>query len=171
MDWDAFSQMLGRSWNGTSSLQYQPMNVDPMVVGRMGMPAPAGPAMSSGQLNLTPQAPANMDMGALGNGWNAPALPANSGGIKGWLSDGRNLGTAIQGFGTLAQAYIGFKQLKAAKDQLNFQKGAFAQNMTNQTQSYNTALEDKIRGRTSNYEGKENDVSSYLAKHSLKYKP
>lgn len=86
----------------------------------------------------------------------------------GWLSDGRNLGTVVQGLGTLASAYLGFRQLSMAKDQLNFSKDSWAKNFANSTKTYNTSLEDRIRGRTSSYDGKEKDVQAYLARHSLK---
>lgn len=101
-------------------------------------------------------------------GAEAPVINQGSGGLGGWLSNGQNLGTVIQGFGTLANAYLGFQQLKNAKANLAFQKDAFNTNLINSTQNYNTSLEDRIRGRTSAYEGKEADVQAYLAKHSLK---
>ena len=85
-----------------------------------------------------------------------------------WMSNGQNLGTVMNGIGTLAQAYLGFRQLSQAKDQLKLSKEAFNANLNNSIASYNTSLEDRIRGRTSDYAGKENDVQAYLAKHSLK---
>ncbi len=124
---------------------------------------PQAPAMSdyssmygwqSGQLNAPPtlNAPAQGWASSLGN----------------WMSNGQNLGTVMNGIGTLAQAYLGFKQLGMAKDQLRFSKEAFNANLNNSIASYNTSLEDRIRGRTSDYAGKENDVQAYLARHSLK---
>jgi hypothetical protein len=73
----------------------------------------------------------------------------------------------IQGLGSLFQAWNGMQQLGLAKDQLNFQKNAFNTNLSNQTQTYNTALEDRIRGRTSDYSGKEQYVQNYLNKNRL----
>lgn len=87
--------------------------------------------------------------------------------VGSWFSDGQNLGAAANAFGSLSSAYLGFQQLKQAKANLNFQKQAFDANLTNSIASYNTSLEDKIRGRTSDYQGKEADVQAYLAKHSL----
>ena len=97
----------------------------------------------------------------------APAA-AESGGLLGWLGNYQNLGTAVQGLGTLAQAYLGYQGLKQAKEALGLQKEAFNANLNNSIQTYNTSLEDRIRGRTSDYTGKEADVAAYLAKHSLK---
>lgn len=74
-----------------------------------------------------------------------------------------------QGLGALFQGWTGMQQLDLARDQLNFQKNAFNTNLRNQTQAYNTALEDRIRGRTSNYEGKEQDVQNYLNQNRLNF--
>ena len=103
-------------------------------------------------------------------GFNFTPTPDQSwaSGLGKWMSNGQNLGTVMNGIGTLAQAYLGFKQLSLAKDQLKLSKEAFNANLNNSIASYNTSLEDRIRGRTSDYAGKENDVQAYLAKHSLK---
>lgn len=74
-----------------------------------------------------------------------------------------------QGLGSLFQGWTGMQQLDLARDQLNFQKNAFNTNLRNQTQAYNTALEDRIRGRTSNYDGKEQDVQNYLNQNRLNF--
>jgi hypothetical protein len=134
-----------------------------------GAPAPTGPSMSSssGFSLAGTQAPAYTNTGWDSGFGNMPAAPAASGGLKGWFSNGQNLGTAIQGFGSLAQAYLGFQAMKQAKEGLKFQKEAFNANLGNSIKSYNTQLEDRINGRTSAYEGKERDVSAYLAKHQL----
>ncbi len=73
----------------------------------------------------------------------------------------------LQGLGSLFSAWNGMQSLGLARDQLQFQKDAFNTNLANSTQSYNTALEDRIRGRTSNYEGKEQDVQTYLNNNRL----
>lgn len=92
---------------------------------------------------------------------------AGGGGIGGWLGKSGNLGAAVNGFSALAGAYMGYQQLRQAKEGLRFQREAFNANLANSIKSYNTALEDRIRGRTSNYEGKEADVERDLARHSL----
>ena len=78
------------------------------------------------------------------------------------------LGSLAQGLGALSGMYFGSRQLGLAREQLGFQKEAFNTNMRNSIQSYNTSLEDRIRGRSSDYEGKENDVRAYLDRHSLR---
>lgn len=83
-----------------------------------------------------------------------------------WLSNGQNLGALTQGISAVASAYLGWQQLQQAREALGFQKQAFKANLTNSTQSYNTSLEDRIRGRSAN--PNESDVQSYLARHSLR---
>lgn len=90
--------------------------------------------------------------------------------VGGWLNGngGVNLQASFAGVQALTGAYLGFQQLKQAKEGLKFQKEAFNANLTNSTQNYNTSLADRINGRTSDYAGKDQDVKSYLAQHSLK---
>ena len=133
-------------------------------VSQLGYTAPGTAGAGSWQTGYTTPDTGSYASSALGGS------AAGGSGLGNWLSNGQNLGVAIQGFGTLANAYLGFQQLKNAKQNLAFQKDAFNTNLINSTQNYNTSLEDRIRGRTSAYEGKENDVQAYLAKHSLKNK-
>ncbi|MBZ6397061.1 MULTISPECIES: hypothetical protein [Pantoea] len=77
----------------------------------------------------------------------------------GWVTGG--LG-ALQGIGNL---YLGMQSYGLAKQQFAAQQQAYKTNLANSVNSYNTALEDKIRGRTSDYAGKEQDVQNYLASH------
>jgi len=86
----------------------------------------------------------------------------------GWSNAIGNFGMVAQGVGSLAGAYLGFQQLQQAKEALGFQKEAFRTNLTNQIATYNTSLEDRIRGRTSAHAGKEAEVQSYLDAHKLK---
>lgn len=78
-----------------------------------------------------------------------------------------NLGSIAQGIGSLGQLYMGGQQLGLARDTFNQTRDAYNQNMANQTKTYNTALEDRIRGRSSNYSGKEEDVQGYLTNNRL----
>lgn len=87
--------------------------------------------------------------------------------LGGWASNGNNLQGAAAALGALTQAWMGYQGLKTARDQISFQKKTWQKNFENQTKTYNTRLEDRIRGRTADYGGKENDVQSYLNKHKL----
>lgn len=93
---------------------------------------------------------------------------AGGGGIGGWLGKDGNLATVFGGIQALGGAYLGFQQLRQAKEALNFQKKAYSTNLANSTKSYNTSLEDRINGRTADYAGKDADVQAYLAAHQLK---
>lgn len=123
--------------------------------------------MQTNQFGL-PDTGFNPQTGAAGNGnwWSGQPGVAGDG-VRGWLGNGQNLASVFQGIGALTQAYLGFKELAMAKDAFKLQKEAYRTNMRNSTQTYNTSLEDRIRGRTSDYEGKENDVNSYLNKNRL----
>lgn len=145
------------------------------------------PAMNLGS-NATPFMPTQFGQGGLGpsagSDWNfgqgGGAVPGAAAGQGFWNWDanrgvGSNImnnlpaiSSGIQGLGSLYGIYNGMKSMSLAKDNFNFQKTAYQTNLRNSTQSYNTALEDRIRGRTSDYAGKEADVAAYLSKNSLK---
>lgn len=97
------------------------------------------------------------------------APPVNTGGGLGdWLKADGNLGSVFGGIQALGNTWLGLQQLGVARDNLRFQKQAYNTNLTNSTQTYNTSLEDRIRGRTADYAGKDADVSAYLQAHQLK---
>lgn len=144
------------------------------AVNPMGLPVNAG-----GQFGLTsylPQSaeaaqtawamPTSQNFGAFASGYQNPNAQGG-GGLGNWFKDANNLNAAFSGISALTSAYLGFQQLRNAKDSLRFQKEAFNTNMNNSIKSYNTSLEDRIRGRTSDYEGKESDVQSYLDRNRL----
>lgn len=123
-------------------------------------------AMSTGIANGAPA----MSFDASGSpvsSWSTSTGPQKLG--FGGLLDkyGGSIGSILGGAGSLAQAFSAWKGLGIAKDQLRFQKDAYNQNMINSISSYNTALEDRIRGRTSEHAGKEAEVQAYLAAHNL----
>lgn len=74
---------------------------------------------------------------------------------------------AAQSIAGIGQMWTGMQNYKLAKDQFNFSKQAYQQNLANQIKSYNTQMEDRLRGRTSDYEGKEEDVQRELDKRKL----
>lgn len=98
-------------------------------------------------------------LGSLGSLFGGKDAKGNQ--STGLLSGGLGL---LQGVGNL---YMGMQSYGLAKDQLAAQQQAYKTNLANSVASYNTSLEDKIRGRSSNYDGKEADVQSYLASHKL----
>lgn len=132
-------------------------------------------AQLAGYGGALPTAASLSSFGAGGNGQaynfgdgTGPQAQPGQGGAMNWLKDGNNLSSVFTGIQALAGAYLGFKNMQLAKDQFGFQKDAFNKNYANQRQTYNTSLEDRIRGRTSDYQGKEQDVQKYLASNQLR---
>ena len=192
MSYDWNSSMAGVSGLG-SGLMGSWFN--PQQMGAATMPSGAGatsPPMSAADFSWASPAASygasfgsGMGGGLMGGiGTTGMTPPADSGGgfmnmirgqkgvagdgITGWLGNGQNLSAAVQGISALSGAWLGYQQMKVAKDQLNFQKEAWSKNFANSTKTYNTSLEDRIRGRTADYAGKEADVNAYLDKNRLK---
>lgn len=117
--------------------------------------------------------PEGLNFGGTVDNFAAPAggyntQPAGTNWLDSLGKYGQTIGQVGQGLGALYGAYNASKQLALMRDNLRFQKEAYGQNMANSIQSYNTALTDRINGRTANYAGKEADVAAYLAANSLK---
>jgi len=163
-----FGNGLGSSPFG-SWFQPQQMQTAQMPMAAAAPVMPTGTDLSN--LSMGSFAPSGMDTQYASGTFDAPqtAAPAggSGGGMGAWFGNGQNLGALAQGFGALTSAWLGYQNLRVAKDQLGFQKDAFNKNYKSQTQSYNTSLEDRIRGRTADYAGKEQDVQSYLDKNKL----
>lgn len=77
-----------------------------------------------------------------------------------------NLQLALGGIQTLGALWNSYQQNKLAKESLSLQRNAFETNLANQTQTYNTSLEDRIRARYAT-EGRSEQADSYIAEHSL----
>ncbi len=127
---------------------------------------PMAPAMSAAPASMGTAGFGYMPVQAQGLNWNTSGL--NTGGGESWWQTPGLVGGIAQGVGALASAWNAHRGLGLARDQFRFQKEAYNTNLANSIQSYNTSLEDRIRGRTSDYEGKEQDVQSYLNRHSLR---
>lgn len=177
MDYDWNTSMANLGIQGGNWFNPQQMNAAamPMAAG-MTMPTSTDLGWSTPSMAA---APAQSSPFSYGLGGQTPAgvtaAPTMAGaqpqGFMGkagsWLGNGQNLSAVMQGIGALTSAWLGYQNLRVAKDQLGFQKDAFQKNFANQTKSYNTSLEDRIRGRTADYAGKESDVQAYLDKHKL----
>lgn len=78
-----------------------------------------------------------------------------------------NIGMVIGGIQTLGSLWNSYQQHKIAKEQIGLQREAFRTNLENNTQTYNTALEDRIRARH-NTEGRTSgETDAYISEHSL----
>lgn len=125
------------------------------------MPVPTNPA-NIPQPTMTPAAVA----GATPMVYN----PANAnvpqtfwqklGGVEG-------LGSIAQGLASLGNLYGALQGIGIARDQLKLSKRAFETNLANQTSSYNTALEDRIRSRYATEGKSSSEADKYLTDHSL----
>lgn len=71
---------------------------------------------------------------------------------------------AAQAVGGLAQSWLGFQNLGLAKDQFNFQKGAFNDQYNQQVNQYNTAINDRAASRGYLTEAQK---ANYVAQNSL----
>lgn len=84
---------------------------------------------------------------------------------------GMNLGTAqlaIGGIGTLANIWNASQANKLARQQFEYQKGITDTNLANSLQSYNTALDDRIRSRAVMTGMSDAQVNDYIDKNSLR---
>jgi hypothetical protein len=78
-----------------------------------------------------------------------------------------NLRTALGGVQAIGSFWNSYQQNKMAKQALGLQTRAFETNLANQTQTYNTALEDRIRARHYTEGRSSAETESYLDKNRL----
>lgn len=105
----------------------------------------------------------------------APTTPQVGGAVNGamgqqgsgfWSKDG-GAGLILGGVQVLGNLWNSFQAHKMAKEQMAFAREQWNTNLANQTQTYNTALEDRIRARH-NTEGRSSgETNAYLDKHKL----
>lgn len=89
-------------------------------------------------------------------------------GITGLGKNIQTLGLGLDGLKTLGSMWGAYQTLKLANKQFDFNKQVTNENLGNQIQSYNTAIADKARGRSS-YEGTgQAATDKYVADNSLK---
>lgn len=88
------------------------------------------------------------------DGWNSNSLSfgnnAPAAGTASGFNFGMNVPTfqmGLQGLGALGNLWGAWQSNKLARDQLDFTKRFATANLANQTQAYNTALEDRARAR------------------------
>ena len=103
---------------------------------------------------------------------NAPTVPGTTGGgaapqAPGFFSQYGPAQFALGAIQTLGSLWNSFQQNKMAKESMKFQKEAFATNLANQEQSYNTALEDRINARYVTEGKSQAEADAYIQKNSL----
>jgi hypothetical protein len=125
----------------------------------MGAPAPA---LRTGAVTNP-----GMTYGAIGGGEAPAGASAGGGGFFKGIGGLEGIATIADGLASLGQLYGAFQGVKLAKEQLGLQREAYQTNLTNQRQSYNTALEDRINTRHV-MEGRGSaETEAYLAKNRL----
>jgi hypothetical protein len=81
------------------------------------------------------------------------------------------MGRIFDGIGNIGRLYAAIQGVKLGKQQLSFARDAFNTNTANQTQTYNTSLEDRIRARY-NTEGRSStEADGYLDQNRLQHRP
>lgn len=77
-----------------------------------------------------------------------------------------NIGSLAKTLGSLGTLWSGIQSNRIARDSLNFQKDAYRANLENQTQSYNTSLQDRANSRAAQY-GNASYADSYYDKNKI----
>ena len=145
-------------------------NQDPTLYGNTGMPTiDSGAAVSNlGQTTNTGLTTPSVTTPVV----NAPTVPGTTGGGAtpqgpGFFSQYGPAQFALGAIQTLGSLWNSFQQNKMAKESMKFQKEAFATNLANQEQSYNTALEDRINARYVTEGKSQAEADAYIQKNSL----
>ena len=139
--------------NGLSMGSYDLGTVQNSSLSGASAPSTVGSAMP----DVTVQTP---QVGG-GPGGDGPGAGGNF-----WSKDG-GAGMILGGVQVLGSLWNSYNQHKMAKEQMSFAREQWDMNLKNQTQIYNTALEDRIRSRH-HTEGKGSGATDkYLEKHSL----
>lgn len=83
-----------------------------------------------------------------------------------WSKDG-GAGLVLGGVQVLGNLWSSYQAHKMAKEQMAFAREQWDTNLANQTQTYNTALEDRIRGRYAEGVRSDAEVQDEIDRHSL----
>lgn len=125
-------------------------------------------------MTFAPLGVSDLDFGNLGMGMGSPSLvpinpnfsTGNAGGGFGMNMDTAKL--ALSGLGTLANMWGAFQGMDLAKKQFNFTKDITEKNLSNQIQSYNTALADRARSRYAMEGSGDAAAQAYIDQNSLR---
>jgi len=137
----------------------------------MGEPmAPLQTAVNNQGASPTTQAPTvSTAAGAAASPVTTPGGPgaqAGGAGKTGFFQPGGGASLALGAIQTLGSLWNSFQQNKLAKKSFALQERAFETNLRNQTQTYNTALEDRINARYAT-EGRSGEAAAYIEKNKL----
>lgn len=107
--------------------------------------------------------------GGLNTNWMGVQVEPMTGTTGGFSGKGfaGNMGMIMGGVQALGNLWNSYQQNKLAKEQFAFQKDAWNTNINMQKQTYNTALDDRIRSRHAATGQSSADTEAYLDKHKL----
>lgn len=88
-------------------------------------------------------------------------------GSTGFFSPNGGANLALGGIQVLGNLWNSYQAQQLAKEQMSFAREQFDTNLTNQTKTYNTALEDRIRGRYAQGTRSEEQLQSEIDDNSL----
>lgn len=156
----------------TPNLSFNLSGANDATQSGFGMDTYSMGTLSKGLSAPTVQAPVNTSLPQVGG---TTIDPVTGGGGNGagmqqgsgfWSKEG-GAGLAISGIQTLGSLWNSYQSHKMAKEQMKFAREQFDTNIGMQKQTYNTALEDRIRARH-HTEGKgSGQTDAYLNKHKL----
>lgn len=135
----------------------------------LGAPAPVLPTSqmtTSATLSGIGSAGLGAGLGASTGKVGALGTEANGGLLSG-IGGLEGLSSILQGIGSIGGIVQSMRALNLAKEQLAFQREAYNTNLGNQTKTYNTSLEDRVRSRYVAEGRSTADADSYLANHQL----
>lgn len=157
--------MAGNWWESNNNALAAPPAVTPPAMMNYG-DYNFGGAGFGGQFVADPAGAVRMQNGA-GSQWFNNSGGMSQQGNSGFGFNTNTVGMVMGGLQALGSLWNSYNQQKMAKEQFRFQKQAWQTNLANQTKTYNTALEDRIRARHFT-EGKSSaDTDSYLNQHRL----
>lgn len=155
--------MAGNYWDSSNNVLAAPPTVTPPSMMNYGN-YNFGGAGYGGQFTADPAGAVRMQNGAGSQWFN------NSGSTSqqdGFGFNSNTIGMVMGGLQALGSLWNSYNQQKLAKEQFKFQKQAWQTNLANQTKTYNTALEDRIRARHFTEGKSAKETNDYIATHRL----
>ena len=124
-------------------------------IGASAVPSASAPSMP------------DVSVGSSTTGTDQAATATQTGQGPGFWSKGGGAELALGGIEVLGNLWSSFQAHKMAKKQMAFAREQWNTNLANQTQTYNTALEDRIRSRHHTEGRGSGETDAYLEEHSL----
>lgn len=146
-----FGNLSDAGASGNSFNQYQ---IGTLSTGQTPAPASPVPNVAPSVEVAAPSTPNTAGTGQTGGTGNF------------WSRDG-GAGLILGGVQVLGNLWNSYQAHKMAKEQMSFAREQWDTNLANQTQTYNTALENRIRGRHAWSGASEAETQSEIERHSL----